>query len=153
MTSKRQEECKMRRGKVALGAPACGFPRRWKSIGEGFSDSVLPSNTGFRHRVAWAEVRRSGVGLDGHIEEKLKGRGSGCSGVRCRRTMCSRLWLQRDTGLKKGSYHGPHTGRLCWPLLFELWKAIAPLMKPWCAEGEVPTAANLNLYGQGTAQR
>ena len=24
--------------------------------------------------------------------------------------------------------------------------AIAPLMKPWCAEGEVPTAANLNLY-------
>ena len=25
-------------------------------------------------------------------------------------------------------------------------EAIAPLMKPWCAEGEVPTAANLNLY-------
>ena len=23
---------------------------------------------------------------------------------------------------------------------------VAPLMKPWCAEGEVPTAANLNLY-------
>ena len=26
------------------------------------------------------------------------------------------------------------------------WRAIAPLMKPWCAEEEVPTAANLNLY-------
>ena len=23
---------------------------------------------------------------------------------------------------------------------------IAPLMKPWCAEGEVPTAAKMNLY-------
>ena len=32
------------------------------------------------------------------------------------------------------------------PLLDRLWRAIAPLMKPWCAEGEVPSAANLNLY-------
>ena len=41
---------------------------------------------------------------------------------------------------------GPHTEERCWPLLAGLWRAIAPLMKPWCAEGEVPTAANLNLY-------
>ena len=41
---------------------------------------------------------------------------------------------------------GPHTGRRCWPLLAGVWRAIAPLMKPWCAEGDVPTAANLNLY-------
>ena len=41
---------------------------------------------------------------------------------------------------------GPHTGERCWPLLAAVWRAIAPLMKPWCAEGEVPTAANLNLY-------
>ena len=41
---------------------------------------------------------------------------------------------------------GPHTGERCWPLLAGLWRAIAPLMKPWCAEGDVPTAANLNLY-------
>ena len=34
---------------------------------------------------------------------------------------------------------GPHTGERCWPLLAGLWRAIAPLMKPWCAEGEVPT--------------
>ena len=70
---------------------------------------------------------------------------------------------------KKGSYHtawavpcdssctcsyayghgpaiGPHTGERCWPLLAGEWRAIAPLMQPWCAEGEVPTAANLNLY-------
>ena len=37
-------------------------------------------------------------------------------------------------------------GIRCWPLLAGVWRAIAPLMKPWCAEGEVPTAANLNLY-------
>ena len=41
---------------------------------------------------------------------------------------------------------GPHTGERCWPLLACVWRAIAPLMKPWCAEGEVPTTANLNLY-------
>ena len=41
---------------------------------------------------------------------------------------------------------GPHTGERCWPLLTGVWRAIAPLMQPWCAEGEVPTAANLNLY-------
>ena len=28
----------------------------------------------------------------------------------------------------------------------EVWRAIAPLMQPWCAEGDLPTAANLNLY-------
>ena len=70
---------------------------------------------------------------------------------------------------KKGSYHtawtvpcdssctcsyafgqgpaiGPHTGERCWPLLACVWRAIAPLMKPWGAEGEVPTAANSNVY-------
>ena len=31
-------------------------------------------------------------------------------------------------------------------LLAGVWRAIAPLMLPWCAEEEVPTAANLNLY-------
>ena len=71
--------------------------------------------------------------------------------------------------VKKGSYHtawsvpwdssctcsyaygrgpaiGPRTGERCWPLLAGVWRAIAPLMKPWCAEEEVPTAANLNHY-------
>ena len=41
---------------------------------------------------------------------------------------------------------GSHTGERCWPLLASVWRAIAPLMKPCCAEGEVPTAANLNFY-------
>ena len=41
---------------------------------------------------------------------------------------------------------GPHTGERYWPLLAGVWRAIALLVKPWCAEGEVPTAANLNLH-------
>ena len=46
----------------------------------------------------------------------------------------------------RGPAIGPHTGKQCWPLLAGVWRAIAPLMKPWCAEGVLPTAANLNLY-------
>ena len=46
----------------------------------------------------------------------------------------------------RGTAIGPQTGKRCWPLLDRLWRAIAPLMKPWCAEGAVPSAANLNLY-------
>ena len=42
---------------------------------------------------------------------------------------------------------GPQTGERSWELLHDLWKAIAPLMAPWCVEGEVPTCANLNYYG------
>ena len=41
---------------------------------------------------------------------------------------------------------GPYTGERCWPLPAGVWRAVAPLMTPWCAEEEVPTAANLNLY-------
>ena len=46
----------------------------------------------------------------------------------------------------RGTAVGPQSGERCWPLLDRLWRAIAPLMKPWCAEGDVPIAANLNLY-------
>ena len=58
----------------------------------------------------------------------------------------------------RGTAVGPQSGERCWPLLARLWRAIAPLMKPWCAEGDVPTAANLNLYREkvfacGMAQR
>ena len=45
----------------------------------------------------------------------------------------------------QGTAVGPQSGRCC-SLLTGLWRAIAPLMKPWCAVGDVPIAANLNLY-------
>ena len=51
-----------------------------------------------------------------------------------------------------GTAVGPQTGGRCRSLLCGLWRAIAPLMKPWCVEGDVPTAANLNLY-QGRNSR
>ena len=31
--------------------------------------------------------------------------------------------------------------------LTSVWRALAPLLSPWCADGDVPSAANLNLYG------
>ena len=34
-----------------------------------------------------------------------------------------------------------------WEFLRGLWRAVAPLMAPWCADGEMPTCANLNFYG------
>ena len=49
----------------------------------------------------------------------------------------------------QGTAIRPHTGERCWSLVTGLWRAVAPLMKPWCAEGVLPTAANLNLYRGG----
>ena len=46
----------------------------------------------------------------------------------------------------RGTAVGPQSGERCWPLLDRLWSAIAPVVKPWCAEGEVPTAANVDFY-------
>ena len=52
----------------------------------------------------------------------------------------------------QGTAVGPQTGEWCWPLLVKLWRAIAPLMKPWCAEGDLPGAANLNLHRGGNSR-
>ena len=52
----------------------------------------------------------------------------------------------------RGTAVGPQSGERCWPLLDRLRRAIAPLMKPWCAEGDLPTAANLNLYRRRFSQ-
>ena len=46
----------------------------------------------------------------------------------------------------RGTAVGPQSGERCWIMLDRLWRAIAPLMKPWCAKADVPTAANLNLH-------
>ena len=46
----------------------------------------------------------------------------------------------------QGPAVGPQTGEWCWSLLTGLWRVVAPLTKPWCAEGVLPTAANLNLH-------
>ena len=46
----------------------------------------------------------------------------------------------------QGPAIGPHTGRGCFRYLVSVWRALAPLLSPWCADGDVPSAANLNLY-------
>ena len=51
----------------------------------------------------------------------------------------------------QGPAIGPHTGQGCWRYLDRVWRALAPLLSPWCADGDVPSAANLNLYeGSGS---
>ena len=88
---------------------------------------ALRGNSAFFAFVAFAGWVRKGSFLTAWAVPPL----SSCS--------CSYLY-------GRGTAIGPQTGKRCWPLLDRLWRAIAPLMKPWCAEGEVPSAANLNLY-------
>ena len=61
-----------------------------------------------------------------------------------------RLAWYKQKNMEKTPRHavGPPTGGRC----SGLWRAIASLMKPWCAEGDVPTAANLNLYRGRTSR-
>ena len=46
----------------------------------------------------------------------------------------------------KAQLSGHTLGRGCFRYLVSVWRAIAPLLSPWCADGNVPSAANLNLY-------
>ena len=87
----------------------------------------MPGNSGFVALAAFASWVKKGSFLTAWGVPPL----SSCS--------CSYL-------CGRGTAVGPQSGEWCWPLLAGLWRAIAPLMKPWCAEGDVPAAANLNLY-------
>ena len=46
---------------------------------------------------------------------------------------------------------GPWSGRRCWSLLSGLWRAIAPLMQPWCAEGDFLNFAGIREIARGLA--
>ena len=61
--------------------------------------------------------------------------------------VCSRSGCQCSYSYGQGPAIGPHTGRGCFRYLTSVWRALAPLMSPWCADGDVPTAANLDLHG------
>ena len=82
----------------------------------------------------------------------------GCSRVPWQMSLCLRLWRRVGSGFRgpltaqfgrplaaylcsyshgrHGPAIGPQSEMRCWPLLSCLWRAIAPLMKPWCAEAE-----------------
>ena len=126
--------------------------------------SVLPGpGSEIRRQLGWTQMEKTGRSGVWFFRGALQGE-----------DLFSSLAVSGDW-VKKGSYHtawsvpgdsscscsyayghgtaiGPHTGKRCWALLSWLWRAIAPLMKPWCAEGEVPTAANLNLYRGGNSR-
>ena len=142
--------CKVRR--VLLKRSLSLFSRRHQSC-------MLIRGQAFCLGTCWA----------GHFRRKQLGLGYGCSGVPFEGRIFflpsaqQETWLRRDRTTQRGlslvlprapvrirmgkaplSGHTLDSGAgHCLPVL---WRAIAPLMKPWCAEGEVPTAANLNLY-------
>ena len=152
------------------GNPACLFPRWWKSCrGVGHGDSPSPSSLLFR--VTWAGQRSQEwdrLVIDG---EKSKVWGVVFSGVPWQGAVHF-LHLQvgfggdRSLQLGRSSHFlhvlahmrmgearlGPRSGERCWPLLARLWRAIASLMKPWCAEGE-PEPLSRKVFACGTAQR
>ena len=51
-----------------------------------------------------------------------------------------------------GHAGGPQTEERSWELLQGLWRAVAPLMGPWCSDRQVPSSAKINLY-RGTGSR
>ena len=126
--------------------------------------SVLPGpGSEIRRQFGWTQLEKTGRSGVWFFRGAFQGE-----------DLFSSLAVSGDW-VKKGSYHtawsvpgdsscscsymyghgpaiGPHTGMRCWVLLSWLWRTIAPLMRPWCAEGEVPTAANLNLYRGGTSR-
>ena len=151
----------MRRGQVAQEASACRFPRRWKSnrgVQSQFPAFLLPSSL----RSHQGQAGKLGVGLVGRHWKKLQGRGvwwfQGALQGESVLTSPSAAadWVKERTvphgvggpplsscscshACGQGTAVGPQTGTRCWSLLSGLWRAIAPLMQPWCAEGEVPT--------------
>ena len=103
------------------------FWRKQLGLGYGCSGCAFAASSAFFALAAFAGWVRKGSCLTAWAVPPL----SSCS--------CSYLY-------GRGTAVGPQSGERCWPLLDTLWRAITPLMKPWCAEGDVPTAANLNLY-------
>ena len=112
-------------------------------------------------------VGKLGVGSAGHHWRKPKGRGYGCSGVPCWEGVYSRLslcsWRLGEERIVPHSVVGTVAFFVFLLMLVwarhgcraTSWRAVlaaatqlvevCPLMKPWCAEEDVPTAANLNL--------
>ena len=156
-----------RRGQASCRTRACSFPRKRKSFrGVLLWWPVLHVLITLLSHLDQAEL--FGTCWVGHSSRKQQGLGYGCSEETSKGRFFSSLDAVGDW-VKKGSYRtawsvpcdssctcsfaygrgpakGPHTGKRCWPLLAGVCRAIAPLLKPWCAEGEVPTTANLNLY-------
>ena len=160
----------LRCGEDALGTQPADFLGGGNHAGVcGYGDSPSPSSLLFR--VTWAGQRSSewdGLATDGKNDQVrglvVPGALSGNSLVFAFAALAE--WVKKGSFLTawavsplsscscsylygRGTAVGPQSGERCWPLLTGLWRATAPLLKPWCAEGDVPSAANLNLYRDG----
>ena len=165
-----QKRCMSRRGPVGVRASTWGFPRI-REIGRRCAEVGFPPRTPFvtpvlpgpgsdiRMKMGWkikTKTEKSGVWFFQNVG--VCGRGGY---FRCLRALLIGYGRDRTStawavpcgsscscsySYGRGPAIGSQTGERCWPLLAGVWRAVAPLMKPWCAEGEVPTAANLNLY-------
>ena len=136
------------------------------SLPFGFSDltSVLPGpGSEIRKLLGWTQLEKTGRSGVWFFRGAYQGEdlfsSLAVSGDWVKKGSYHTAWSVPGDSLCSCSYaygHGPaigsHTGKQKWELLSWLWRTIAPLMKPWCAEGEVPTAANLNLCRGGNSR-
>ena len=122
-----------------------------------YSPEPLGTGRVIRNMLGWSkleETERSGVWVfRGLLQGENLFSSISAAGAWVRKGSCPTAWAvpcdpscTGSDAYGHGPAIGPHTGERCRSLLAGLWRAIAPLMKPWCAEGEVPTAANLNLH-------
>ena len=110
----------------------------------------------------------------GHLRRKQLGLGNGCFGVPLEGRIFFLPFLQRETGLRRGRTTqrgrsggvprvlarirtgGPSYQAAYWRAVLatacQYVEGCRTLIQPLCAEEEVPTAANLNLYRGGTRE-
>ena len=158
-----QEDCMLRRGQDASATSVCRFPRQWEIVPT-CADMLTRLPPPFFSSVSLDRAEKFGMGLVGHLWRKRPGLGVVCSGVLWQGAVHFLHLLQLETGLRKDRFfqHGrsshfrwvlvhmcmgkaPLSGSGAGHCYLDCGGLVAPLTMPWCAEGDVPTAANLNL--------
>ena len=157
----RHQKCKSRRGSVGWSPPK-GLSQR-QFLAGGWCTSLFLK--GFSATWDWGAFQES-AGVDTVASHpKFGGLGfpggsAGRAAFGCARVVgrlsCKRCLPHCMGGesallllicVWAGVAVGPQTGERFWELLRDLWRAVALLMAPWCAEEDVPTSANLNYFG------
>ena len=113
----------------------------WKHGHEAAGDTkVLSLSSGFKDRCSFVDTVLGRAALEQYLR--------GAWAVRC--TYRTAWAVQSCCRCSYSCGSGPAVGPQVsgnWEFLRGLWRAVAPLMAPWCADEEMPTCANLNFYG------
>ena len=142
--------------------PGCAVAVACPSFPDNSPVSLGPGRV-IRNMLGWSlmeETERSGVWLfRGTLEGEKHFSSLSAAGDWVKKESYHTAWSVPCGSSRTCSYAygqgpavGPHTGDRCWPLPAGVWRAIAPQMMPWCAEGVLPTAANLNLYRERSSR-